>query len=389
MLKVGHSMWKVFCAAVILILSLNAQAIDFVQTNRFIVAETNTLADETWVSAQTIDISGTVSNDLFVTAPDTEMNGTFHEDVWCMGDEITTAGVFLNSTRLLSRIAQVRGTHYGPVMAAGTTVKIDRPAILYSDLLCFGENIIIEGSISGNVRVLAQRVTLGGQFKGDVSITAQEIIVLPGTIINGNLSYTAPDELVLPSSVIPGGSLQRNTAVVEPRRLLKAPLAVHFLFALAALVAGLVFTRLFPRYTSTALHLLRESRGISFLAGSAGLFILPMASFFIFLTIIGIPLSLLVFLFYLILLYLSKITVALWIGSAILRRNTFNKRSAAPPLALGLLVIYSITSITAIELPVNIAMIILGLGALLIALFKKPVRDIPAPEQIHQTHKEV
>ena len=380
MLKVKCSMWKVFCVFSVLLFSLNAAAIEFIQTNQFVIAETESIPEETWVSAQLLTINGSVSNDLFASSPVMELNGTFNGDVWCAGDNISSAGTFWNSARLLSRIAQVQGTHYGSVTAVGTTVKIDRTAILYSDLLCVGENVILEGSVSGKVRILAQRVTLGGQINNNLSIAAQEIVILPGTIINGNLSYQAPNELILSSSVILNGELQRRFSPVPVRRLLKENLATHFTFALAALITGLVFAGLFPRYTGTTMHLLRESRGFCSLAGFAGLVLLPMGAFFLILTVVALPLSILIFLFYFILLYLSKIAVALWIGSVVLRRKEFNKQKVLAPLALGLLILYALTSFTAAEMLINILVIILGLGALLIALFKKPVLIIQTEE---------
>ncbi|MBC8207508.1 MAG: polymer-forming cytoskeletal protein [Kiritimatiellales bacterium] len=376
---------------VLIVLLLNvfsAQAIEFIQTNQFVITEMESMPEESWISAQSLTINGSVSNDLFASAPVMELNGTFHGDAWCAGNSITGAGIFLNSARLISRITQIQGTHYGSVTAVGTTVKIDRTAVLYSDLLCVGENVILEGSVSGKVRVLAQRVTLGGQIKGDTSITAQEIVILPGTVINGNLSYQAPNELVLSPSVILNGELQRRFSPAPVRRLMKKNLGGHFMFALAALVTGLVFIGLFPRYNGTALHLLSESRGLCSLAGFAGLVLLPMGAFVLLLTVVALPLSILILLFYFILLYLSKIAVALWIGSAVLRRREFNKQKIAAPLTLGLLILYALTSFTAAEMIVNILVIILGLGALLIALFKKPVLIIQAPNAINEINKE-
>ncbi len=374
--------------AACLLTALHAQAIDFIQTNQFLVAKTNSLTRETWVSAQRIDLRGAVSNDLFATAPDTVLNGTFMGDAWVIGDSITASGDFRSSTRILSRTAQVQGTHYGSVIAAGTTVKIDRTAVLHSDLLCLGENVIVEGSVHGETQLLAQRVTLGGQFSGDVSITGQEIIVLPGTVLQGSLSYSAPEELILPSSVTLNGALKRRMQPAAPNRLIKENPGAHYLFAMAAWVTGLVFCALFPRYTGTAQHLLNTSRGTCALAGFAGLVVLPMGAFFLLLTLIGIPLSLLILLFYLILLYLSKIAVALWIGSALLRRRPFDRQKAAAPLALGLLILYSLTVIIAAEMIVHILVIILGLGALLIALFKKPVLVIQTPDGTNEINRE-
>lgn len=388
MWKVERSMWKVFCVTGVLLAALSAQAIDFVQTEQFISPENEILTDETWISAQTVTISGTVSNDLFTTAPVVELNGTFYGDVWSGGDSINAAGIFRNDVRLISRTTQVFGTLHGSLTAIGNTVKIDRTAILYSDLFCMGENVILEGAVSGNVRVIAQRATIGGKIDGDLSIAAQDIVILPGTILNGNLTYTAPKELVLSSTVLLNGTLDRKFNAEPARRLLKENLTAHFLFAIAALVVGLVFFKLFPRTAGASLYALQTSRGLCSLAGFSALFLLPMAAVFLLFTVIGLPLSILIFLFYFILLYLSKIVVALWIGSAILKKKLFSTRNITAPLALGLLILYALTSFPSISMVINILVIILGLGALLIGLFKKPVLILQTPNAINATNKE-
>jgi cytoskeletal protein CcmA (bactofilin family) len=364
-LKLGTAV--LLCSA-----ACNAPAVDFIQTNQFDVAADQVLTEETWLSARTLTVSGTVSEDLFATAQSAELSGTFEEDIWCIGNDIRTTGVFNNGARLMSRTLQIQGTGNGPVTVAGTTVKVDRSAVLNNGLLCLAENVIAEGNITGPVRIFAQRVTLGGKIDGNVSITAQEIVVLPGTRINGRLTYTAPDELILPSSVILNGTLHKRLDISASKSLLKDNLPGHFLFGLAALVTGLVFAGLFPRYTASTLHALKASPGLCSLTGFAALVMMPLAAFLMLFTVVGFPLSILILLFYLILLYLSKIAVALWIGSLILRRSRFNQRKTGGPLAIGLILLYSLTAFKAVSFPVHLLIIMLGLGALLSALFRKP-----------------
>ncbi|MBI9021336.1 MAG: polymer-forming cytoskeletal protein [Verrucomicrobia bacterium] len=372
----------------LLLIAQASFAVDFVQTEVFVSSEGESLREEMWVSAQTVTIGGDASNDLFAVASTIELNGTFYGDTWGCGDSISTDGIFFNDLRLMSRTAHVSGILHGSLIAAGTTVKIERTANLYGDALCLGENVIVEGTIAGDVRIMAQRVTLGGQISGDVSITAQDIVVLPGTVVNGNLTYTAPNELVLSQAVTLNGDLKRTFAAVPPRQIFKPNLLGHFLFGIAALVTGLVFTSLFPRYAGGTFNALRTSRGFCLLAGFAGLVMLPMTSFLLLFTVIGLPLSILLLLFYLILLYLSKIVVALWIGAALLRRKELTKRTVAAPLMLGLLIIYALTGFVAISLIVNILIVIFGLGALLLALFKKPVLIIRPSDAVNTINKE-
>jgi len=383
-LKIRSLKWGLLGA--LLLSATNTQAIEFIQTEQFITETNGVLREEIWVSAQTINLGGEASNDLFAFASTIDLNGIFHGDTWGCGDTISTHGIFRNDLRVASRTTQISGTLYGSLVAVGETVKIERTAILYKDLLCLGGNVVIEGLVEGSVRIMAQQVTLGGQIDGDVSIVAQDIVILPGTILNGNLTYTAPNELVPPPSALLGGELTRTFEAAPAKQLFKPNLVGHFLFGIAALVTGLVFTGLFPRYSGGAFVALRDSRGFCMLIGFVALFMLPVTSFILLFTFVGLPLSILLSLFYLILLYLSKLVVALWIGSTILRRRELTKRTAAGPLALGLLIIYALTSVAAASLLINILIAILGLGALLLALFKKPVLVIQTPNAVKETN---
>ncbi len=379
-------MWKVICVSGVLFAALNAQAIEFVQTEQFVTETNGVLIEETWVSAENVTIRGEVLDDLFTMSTLLDLHGDFMGDVWGGGDSVSADGVFNDNLRLIGRTVQVSGTLNGSLIAMGNTVKIDPTATIEKSMICIGESVVTEGTIRGDVRIFAQNVTLNGEFAGDVSIAAQEVVILPGTIIGGNLTYTAPKELILSPAVTLGGELTRTFEAAPVKQLLKPNLISHFMFGLAALVTGLVFIGLFPRYSGGSFHALNTSRGICMLIGFAALFMLPITAFILLFTFIGTPLSILLFLFYLILLYLSKIIVALALGSALLRRKEFNKQKAAAPLALGLLIIYALTAFVAASMLINILIVIIGLGALLIGLFKKPVLIIQTPDAIKKTN---
>jgi cytoskeletal protein CcmA (bactofilin family) len=369
----------------LLLVGSSVQAIEFVQKDTFISSDAETLRDEMWISAQTITISGDALDDLFAAGNTLDLRGNFKGAVWGGGDQVIAAGRFNDNTRLAGRTTQVSGTLDGSLTALGNTVKIDPTATIAKDMLCLGENIISEGAVAGNARIIAKQATLGGKIAGNVSIAAQEIVILPGTVIGGNLSYTAPKELVLSPSVTLAGKLVRTFETPPPKQFLKPNLAGHFSFAIAALLTGLVFSAVFPRYTANTLHQLHTARAPCLLTGFAALFLIPICSFLLLFTFVGLPLSILLILFYLILLYLSKIAVGFWIGSLILRRSEFTKRNRFSTLAAGLLILYALMAFTTISFIVSTLVAIAGLGALLLALFKKPVLIIQTPADIKTT----
>lgn len=369
-----------------LLITHSVQAVEFVQRDQFISRDAETLRDEMWISAQTVTISGEAQNDLFASAGDTlSLLGRFQGDVWGAGNQVIAGGVFDDQLRLLARTVQVSGTLHDSLTALGNTIQIEQTAVLDKNLFCFSENVISQGHVRGNVKIIVQKATVGGQIDGNLSITAQEIVLLPGTVLNGNLTYTAPKELVLSPSVMLNGKLIRTFEEPPPRQFLNSDLAGHFTFALAALLTGLVFSAVFPRYSLSSAALLQTSRTPCLLTGFAAFFLIPIAAVLILFTFVGLPLSILLILFYMILLYLSKIIVGFWLGALILRRKELTPRNRSTTLAAGLLIIYALTAFTAISLTVNLLVIISGLGALLRALFKKPVLIIQTPADINTT----
>ena len=236
--------------------------------------------------------------------------------------------------------------------------------------------------------IKAQKATLGGNVDGDVSIRAQDIVILPGAHLNGNLIYTAPNELILPSSVILQGELTRTLASPKKKPLFTKDPGSHYLFALAAWLTGLLFIGLFPHYTGATLYTLNTSRGLSSLIGFAALFLIPIGAILLIFTVVGLPLSMLLILSYAILIYLSKIVVALWLGTTLLKRKQWVKREVGLPLALGLLILYTLTGFSLLAMPVNLIILIFGLGALLLVLLKKPVLIVQKPDHTQPTPSE-
>ncbi len=368
-------MWKTISLALLIGSGLHAaQAAEWIGTNRFVRAEHERLEQVTWIGAQQITVRGEAEDDLFAAGTLVELSGRFGGDVWAGASErVRLAGRFHDHVRAIAQTVQVSGTLDQSLTAVGSQITVLPDAAVAGSMRCAGETVTSEGTVDGEVHIAAQKVTLGGRAGGDVFITAQDIVLLPHTQIDGNLTYTAPGELLPAASVVIGGELIRRPAPPPQRHILKPDLAGHAGFAVAALLTGLVFSALFPAYTTRSVQLLRTARGPCVLTGFAALFLIPAASLLLMLTLIGLPLGLLSAGFYAILLYLSKIITGFWIGSILLRRSSLSGHNRFWILAAGLLVFYILNAFTLLSMPVHLLAALFGIGALILALFKKPV----------------
>jgi hypothetical protein len=133
---------------------------------------------------------------------------------------------------------------------------------------------------------------------------------------------------------------------------------------------------------------LKQSGWKCALAGFAAFGLFPMAIIILPFTLVGIPLSAVLLLLFLLLLYISKFAVGLALGGWILRRRgplTFWR--AVSTLGFGLVLLYILVSLPVIGLAVWLLSLWLGLGSLILAAVTPPTPaeaavppPVPGPE---------
>jgi cytoskeletal protein CcmA (bactofilin family) len=362
---------------------------DFTATNQFFCAGNQQIHHELWMMASDVTVDGTANNDLFIAAKTAQFSGVFEDDLWCITEEnVSLSGTARDHVRLLSlKTATVSGQVGNNLVLAASTAKITSEAEVTGDVLVTGENAILAGSIYGQTRIIASQVTLSGVFQGSVRIIADDIVIQPDTRIDGDLVYTSDQELFPGDRVQIAGNLVRSTFTEEPTKpvfeVWKDRLVWQFVLLMGALVAGSVWTSLFPSGTERALVALHLSIGRCALTGLVACCLIPLLILFSLFTLIGTPLGVLMLCGYIILLYLAKIVLALHIGGRLLRRR---QTQPAPSrtlgtMALGLLVLYLLSSLPMIGFSITVLITVIGVGALIngTALARVAAMQPPAP----------
>lgn len=371
-----------------MVLALNrpAGAATFVQTNSFRINESEIIAGDLWLSANAIDIRGAAKDDLFLLATAATwktraardgailLAGQFANDVWALGNKIDLTGQVQDHARLLARIITVSGSVSNSSMLAANSIHLTPAAQLGRDVRLIGENIMVEGSIDGNLNIVGKDVTLAGLISGDVNLTAAEIAVRPPTRINGNLVYRAPQELVLDKNVVVQGRLIREAEEITPatrRPLIAWPsLLLQFWLYISALGVGALALGLLPAFLEDSAHQIRNSAWKSLLIGFIGVGLAPLVCIFLAISIIGLPLAILAAMFFWIMIYLSKFTVALALAALIFRRKVYGIR-AFPVMSLGLALLYLAAGTGLLGALIWFLIVCLGLGGMISAYSAK------------------
>lgn len=372
--------------------SQTADAASFIHTNSFSLAEGKALTDDLWLSANSVEIKGQVKNDLFLMATagswkspiEKEGNillaGQLENDVWAVGDTIALTGAVQDHARLLARIIMVNGAVSNSSIFAGNSIHLTQAARMGRDVLIFGENVIVEGNVDGNLRVFGKSVTLAGKCAGNVSITAGDIVVLPQAQIAGNFIYSSPDELVLDKGVVLHGQLIREAEEIsktERKPLISWPsLFLQSWLFIGALCVGALMLFLFPAFLNESAARIQNSFWKCMAVGFVAICLVPMACFFLAISLVGLPLALLTAMAFTALSYLCKIIVALVIGTLITRRKLQGPKMF-PVMGLGLVILYAAAGSGLAGSIVSFLIVCLGLGGMIFVFLARRTASVP------------
>jgi cytoskeletal protein CcmA (bactofilin family) len=364
-------------------LVMQASAAEFLATNEYRVAAGQVVADEQWIIANTSETEGLFENDLFIgCGPMLKLGGVYEGNVWGLarGDALL-GGQCKRNTRLAGKTVRIDGSVEGNLMALAETIIVTTNAVIGGHAKLAGTSVVQEGRIAGNVSISAARLaTLGGSVEGSAEVLAPDIIFSRGTTIGGNLSYTADKVLIPPEGAV-GGRLER-VIPQQPPVFSADRLVMHGMWFVAAFLAGVPFIAFFPMTTAMASQLAKKAPWKCLLVGFLASGALPVIGIMCVSSFIGLPLGALILASWGIMLYLSRIIVGLVLGSFILRSASISIGRILLAMAAGLAVIYLAAMVPAMGLPIQIAVVWMGMGALILALLQKRRMIIQVPDEL-------
>ncbi len=371
--------------ALLLLAALPAEGMGLVSTNAYFVGREQRIDQEQWIVAATAEIHGILEGDLFIASGgELLLDGSNQGDVWgAAGLGATLAGSCGRNVRLAGKTVRIEGSVAGNFMAMADTIIIGTNATIGGGVVLVGSSVVHEGVIEGDASISAARLaTLGGRIGGKAKVVAPDIVFTQKAQLEGDLSYTAAKEL-FPAEGVVAGRLER----VQPRReplLSAARFTSRGIWFLAAFLAGVPFIALFPMTTAMAVQLVRRSPWKCLFAGMLASGALPIFGLMCASSLVGIPLGVLIIASWGILAYLSRIVAGLLLGTLVLHSTGMSIGRVLLAMGTGLALIYFTSAIPPLGLPIQLAVVWLGMGSLLLALLEKRRLIIQVPQNLKQ-----
>ena len=290
----------------------------------------------------------------------------------------------------------VAGTVDGDVSATAGSVLVTDSGRVTGDLNATAGSVLLEGTVDGDVTVasaaleLREGSTVGGGLAagvadgrlagaigGDAAVDATTLGVAPTATIDGSLTYRSEDATVADGATIAGGATADDDLDVaspgglggDDADLPTLPPWVGAVYSgLSSLLLGAILLLATPNFSR---RLAEVGTTQPLRSGGVGLLTLvgtPVALLILFVTLVGIPLSLVGFLVFGAVVLAATVYGAVVLGTWLLSLGDYRNRWAA--LVVGVVAVALVRQIPVVGGLFRFVVVLLGLGALATALYE-------------------
>lgn len=319
----------------------------------FVSAENNLLVNENVNSREKIDNTSFVVGNLIKMSSEVDgINFVAGNDISLSSkqDHLFVAGNVINLENIETKEAFI----------AGSTINITSSTI--RNLYAAAETIKLNSDISKNANLAGDKITINGKIDGDVYIAAEKINIGEEAVINGTLKYPSNAKINIPNTAHIGKiKPYKPSSTSSKKSIIISTITEKTYSFLSMAIIGIIllsiakpFFKKVEKLPSKIEEVLKQS-----LIGLLVLILIPIISLILICTIVGIPISIISLLIYGILIYLSIIPVAYFIGKNLFKDKIKNDYSL---LLITLLLIYLIRLIPVIGPIITFITIIFGLG---------------------------
>lgn len=308
-------------------------------------------------------VMDSVPGDAILMGRDVLFSGSAGGDYLGAGGDLTIGGRIHGSIRAAGGEIHVTAVADRNATIAGGSVSLDSAGVIERNAYLFAGAVNVTGTVRGSLIASGGTVTLNGVIGRDVDISGGELHVGPRAQIAGNLRYRVPARKV---HIDPAARISGTVIAVPVSRGWGV---WRWLWMLGFLAAGAVAVALFPRFSAESAELVARSPVRSGLVGLGWIILVAVAIVIAAITVIGIPLALLTTALYLVLVYLGRVPLAVWLGSLLVQgRGGSGREGALVNFLIGGLLLLVVQMVPVVgKLAIGIATCV-GIGAILLRI---------------------
>jgi len=363
------------CAAVML--PATATAAETRRGDYVEVKQGETVKGDIFLFCHRARVDGTVDGDVFVFSQDVNVGGHVKGDVIGFSQSVRISGQVDGNIRTFANNMTITGNVAKNVLAFTQVVTVDSAGKIGGSLTIFTEILSLDGRLGRDLLIFSKDARISGRIAGGIRAKGDTLDITSTAEVVGPVHFEGNK----PPDVSPQAKLK---SPVEYQKMEHKPeyssprfYVWRVIFIAAIVLFGMVLFLLMPKFTEEAI-VAAEGIGVSVGLGVLVLFAVPIAAIIACCTVVGLALGISGFLVWYASLHYSQLVVGAQLGKWIIGPT----REIWPligRMALGYFLLRVAFAVPYIGGWAKLGVIIWGLGAISLALYRRFQPAMPAP----------
>lgn len=332
------------------------------------ITEGDVIEGDFYPAAYKINISGVVDNDINAIGSQITVNGEVGNDALLVAFKTDVHGTIGDDLRIVGYEVTIAEPVAGDVFVIGGIVNVLSTASIAGDLIIFGGQATVEGSVGGDLLGTIDNLRIDGSVAGDVDITVNQLTLGDKTAIEGSVRYVSSLLATQALNATVGGNMVRNDPIIPVKDVTLGSAVLPVLVLLfSTLVWYLVSRKSLNLVVERALT--RSVRPV--LIGTVALFMTPIAISILWVSIIGSIIGLVVLLGYVLFLLLSIVGLGAVLGQLLMK--IFNqpvKHVSLLTLVVGVAGVVLLMLLPVLGIAILLGLMIVTFGAMIDLLIR-------------------
>lgn len=349
-----------------------AGAAEVKRAQYYVLAKEETIHNDLMVFGATARIDGTVDGDLITFGQKLTVDGHVTGDVISFSQHLTINGQVDGNVRAFTNTLDLKGSVGKNVISFQQSFDLDSAARIGGGLTAFTNEATLEGHLGRDLMIFGNNVTLTGTVGGKAEVRGQRFTIASSAEIDGKAKYTGMHKPEVDSKAKLASPLE---VVIQTRGKPDYSRPRFYLHQAliwgAAFLFGLVVILIAPHFFGNVVGATRAYL-YSILLGVATLIGVPFLAIIACITVVGLGIGIATVLLWVVSLYAAQTFVGVWLGELLMKPSSATSAGGTiGRLALGLLILRIVYMVPYIGGWIKFAVIVWGLGALALALFRK------------------
>lgn len=260
-------------------------------------------------AGQSVQINGNIDGDVYVAGQDVIVSGDIKGDVLGAAQTLTISGKVEGSVRVAAQTTVISGTIEGSLSNASQTFILNKSGLIKKDAVIFAQSSTIDGTSGRDVFNYSQSLVLNGTItrnltiNSDISFTKSSNSSLAGSVYRKQFKDPSTTRKISAATMISGFIGSVVYAIIA--------------FIIIMIIAGLLIPKWLENTTDKAFPMPWKAM----LVGLITNIVTPVILGCVFITIIGIPVALIFLLIWILMIVMSFVFGAYYIGRLIFKNN--------------------------------------------------------------------